>query len=274
MIRSKIRSAGPRPSQFVPRLERYESRFCPAVTVGFNSGVLTITGDATSNTVTVAVENDQVRVRADGKTQTFEGSLTQVTADLQGGADRLIVNLGEVSDDQIKVSAKLGAGADVFRLMADEVGRDAKLSVDVNAGGGDDRAIIELGEIGRGATVDVTADLGGGADVFRMIAGEVGRDAKLSVDVNAGGGDDRVVLNLGEVGRDGEADITVNLGAGNDVLRATLDGAGKDATANVDVNGGGGRDRAIFEGANSKRIDVDVVNVEIVTGLKKSKNDD
>jgi hypothetical protein len=274
MIRNKIRSQASRPSQFVPRLERYEVRFCPAVTVAFDSGVLTITGDAAANTVIVAVEDDQVRVRADGKTQTFEGSLEEVTADLQGGADRLIVNLGEVSNDQIKVSAKLGAGADVFRLMAEEVGSDAELTVDVTGNGGDDRAIIELGEIGRGATVDVSADLGAGADVFRMMADEVGRDAKLSVDVNAGGGDDRVVLNLGEVGRDGEANITVNLGAGRDVLVATLGGAGKGATVNVDVNGGGGRDRAVFQGANSKRIDVDVDNVEIIAGLKKNKGND
>src|SRR5215207_6890532 len=95
-LRSRRGPSSPRPRQARPRIEAREDRTVFAGTVKLSQGILTITGTAAANTVSIRQDPGprsqppQIVVTLDGETSTFKVTLvTQIRALLGAGNDAI-----------------------------------------------------------------------------------------------------------------------------------------------------------------------------------------
>jgi Ca2+-binding RTX toxin-like protein len=237
-------SKKPRSRSFLPALEQLDDRIVPAVTASFSAttGVLTVTGDAQDNTITIArdatgtitVNGGAVAVQG-GKATTANTTLIQVFG--QDGNDQIsidesngalpVANLfGGAGNDTLKG----GAGAD---LLSGGDGNDTLIGgrgADMLLGGsGDDVFIWNPGD---GSD---TIEGQGGHDTLQFN----GSNANENFDLSANGSRLRLFRDVGNVTMDvngveqvnlatlGGADtVTVHDLSGTDVKTLNLDLAG------------------------------------------------
>jgi len=168
-----MRRATRHTSQRLHGPQRLEPRHAMAgdVVLSFNSGVLTVTGDAAANAITIqdggaAGLGATVRSR-DGSTGiVFKGVrsqavtiplLTRLMVDMKGGDDQVFVDRqGGVADRLDRASFTLGAGDDDLKLL--RVGGIGSLNVVGNAG--KDDVLLQRVTVRGGTTIDT----GDGAD--------------------------------------------------------------------------------------------------------------
>jgi hypothetical protein len=135
-----------------------------------------------------------------------------------GGDDTVDATFGDVTDGDVSLRARLGAGTD-------------ELTADLT------------GDVTGDSDVELDADGGNGDDVLGFnLAGAIDEDATVEVDADGGRGNDDISLTYAGV-IDGELDIRLDGGIGNDVVAGTVtaEGAGTgEVTARV--RGGRGDD--------------------------------
>jgi Ca2+-binding RTX toxin-like protein len=154
-------------------LERLEDRANPAVTASFFFGVLTVTGDAEANDITVSAD-------ADGQIQVTDGE-DEVT--IRGRAPTtantfLVVVNGRDGDDSITIDASLD---DTAAILSGGAGND-KLTAEhagyalLDGGAGNDDLLGGAGyNVLLGGTGDDTLD-GGDDGVVDLLVGGPGAD--------------------------------------------------------------------------------------------------
>ncbi len=218
-----------------------EDRTLPAagVTASLRSGVLTVTGSESADTVVVRQTNRGVTVDANGKKLNF-GTVARVEIDGRGGDDRLFVDTSAASRP---VSATIHGGSGHDLIVG--AGGNDKLYGDA----GNDTVYGDTGndwiEGGIGAdrlygNVGDDAIFGGDGD--DLVSGGAGNDY-----LDAGNGNDWVYGHEGDdtlIG--GLGDDTLDASAGNDTLYG---GAGEDW-----LGGGAGNDK-LYGGDGDDRLD-------------------
>ncbi|MDB6149416.1 MAG: cya 1 [Chthoniobacter sp.] len=180
-------------------LEALETRIAPAgiVKLSYVAGVLTLTGDAASNQVSVTGTNGL------GAFVTPEGdTLLQVGT---GAPFAGTLELRSVLD----VKVALGAGDDTFILQSADIAR----SVAVNLGAGENLAVIDTSTIL--GSLKITG--GSGRDTLDIASNEliVGRDLSVAL----GGGENSTFSGNGRIEIGGK--LTYTGGAGSDTLSLT-----------------------------------------------------
>ena len=188
-------------------IEPLEARMCPAVTFGFDAGVLTVTGDDTPNAISLLQSGDGiVQATGDGQSQTFSG-VDQVIVNAGGGNDQIFYH-GIVN--------RIAQGHSVFRI---------------NAGAGNDTIVVDDGETrdnvsGRITSVavdpiDVGVDLGTGADKLTV---SMRHHVDVNLDVLSSDGGDGVVIGMllpavqGVRAAGPKAKLNIDLAAGGNLV--------------------------------------------------------
>jgi len=275
----KFRSPQPRRIRpgfaFRSRTEALEVRILPTVTASVTRGVLTLTGDAAANDVTIQTDAGGLRIvgnngtlvrfaGVDSASVVFSGvtglkgtfgdgadsikiddgvTLKDVTLNLGDGANRLEIEGATLTG---KLTLTTGVGADVFELRA-----SAANVVTLNTGGGDDDVMFKAA-VTSGA---VTVSTGDGFDSVETDLGPGGvANVLQNVSISTGNQDDSVELRHATIGK-----LTVNAGAGNDDIRLEDDvvqgslsvdaGLGDDEVFLDDVQQTGGGSNLLATGA-------------------------
>lgn len=280
---------------FPNEAQQLEVRMVPTgvVTLAQTAVGLKITGDVHNNRVQIDVMSDGATIRAIdedtiirvGKVDFAPGTavslgssasfLGNLAIDLKQGDDVLVVNVGEIDDEE---SPSISAGDATDTVIS------GNLSIIMGAGNDDVALVIENGSISIGG--NATVDLGSGNDHLLAVpydeffsGGEgglgflggffgIGDEFPEDVDttrevvdlvvnefgglkvtgnlsVIAGAGNDAVGMTGVVAGRD----LSVNMGAGEDLFGATIVGAGRD----LNLTAGSGHDDALLYGAYSGR---------------------
>jgi hypothetical protein len=163
------------PRRFVPRLEAFDERVLPAVTVLplTADGTLTILGDDADDVITVSDTGKNpasLIVEADGQFYFVDGFVTRVQVFTAGGDDTVVYRLSSDLASHRTVRVDLGAGDDSF--SADVGGQNFAAGTDflVQAlgGRGKDRLTLKAGGVDLGARTHFTVDFqgGGGKDAI------------------------------------------------------------------------------------------------------------
>src|SRR5690349_6691530 len=126
-------------NHFVPRLEAFDDRSLPSVTavVPPGSSVLTITGDASANTITIQDSGlpGGITVVGDGETFVFTETIRGIVVDTGDGNDVVSYNLlGPLSGVRSLVT-ELGKGADAFTANLSGQTLSAWANLDITAYG-------------------------------------------------------------------------------------------------------------------------------------------
>ena len=190
---------------FFSGFEPLEARMCPAVTFGFDAGVLTATGDDGPNAISLLQSGDRtIQATGDGQSQTFSN------------VDQVIINAGG-GDDQIFYHGF------VSRFQ------QGKSRAQINAGAGSDTIVVEDGDP-RGPVsgritgiavdpIDVGVDLGTGAD---MLAVSLQHHENVDLNVLSSDGGDTVgivvLLPAVQKVREAAARVHLELGAGGNLV--------------------------------------------------------
>lgn len=178
---------GFRARRFAPRLQPLDDRSLPSVSFDLQGTILTVTGDAGANAISIsdAGTADGVIVSGDGSSFQATGPITAIVVNTLGGDDTVYYDLtGPLAVTRL-VSVDLGRGADTFiaNLNGQTVsGSGTNLGISAYGGGGGDTLVLNA----VGATVAPEAMLS--ADFH----GEGGKDA-ISFDYSFG------FLDLGNV---------------------------------------------------------------------------
>jgi hypothetical protein len=226
MLRS-TRTSSVRP-RFNPRLEALEDRALMAVAVNFAGGVLTFTGAAANETLTM---NDNgsgtVAFTATGAGSSSFNGVDRIVINLKGGNDTVTYNLNGPLSTARRIDADLGAGNDRFR--ANLGGQDllADLDLDIKGAAGNDR--VELNQIGRISANDkLSAKVTGNGGEDRVTATMVGDvQGRAEFDVRGGSDSDSFTLNAlsdVDVSSNGVLDVRSDDAALNFDYRGELDG--------------------------------------------------
>lgn len=261
-----------RKSSYRPALENLEDRWCPAATIGFANGVLTVTGDNNANNVQIVQNDDsnQLTVSADGATQVFDSDdVTKVAINLLGGDDQLTYKLGGGGDfEEAKdIQIDLGAGNDKATLDFANDGAgglaeiDDNLNINVLGQAGNDQLDAFFGKVD-GVNLTLAGNLGFGDDkFFAELKGDLTGDAQAVInmqDVNdlvaplinrvllAGGKDQFTVRASADVNiaNDARLDVTLRTFDGNDNVQVQYQGE-LDGALKVQVATDDGADLAI-----------------------------
>ncbi len=276
-------------------VQQLEVRTVPTgvVTLAQTASGLNITGDVQSNRIQIdvlstgttirAIDNDTV-IRV-GKVSYPAGTtlpidtdatfLGNLTFDMKGGDDILVVNVGSIESEpppvilgggpnvvlgdfaeslvQGNLSITMGAGNDEVALDVANGHFTVTGNATVDLGSGDDLLVAAplneivnsgngldgLGFLGLGGFGDVPEDINTIHDFVHFYVSELGGvEVKGNLKVIAGAGNDGVGMFGVETGRD----INVDLGAGHDLFGAAVIGAGR----NLDLNAGSGDDDAVL----------------------------
>src|SRR5688572_30593791 len=80
--------------RFIPRLEAFEGRDCPAVSAVINGGLLTVTGDGGNDTVQITFDDGQYTATITGSSgsSTATGPVAAITVLTKGGSDNVVFN--------------------------------------------------------------------------------------------------------------------------------------------------------------------------------------
>jgi len=155
--------------RFVPRLEAFDERALPSVTVTeFSDGTLQILGDATANHVTITDTGKDlpgsVTVEADGQIYFSQGSVTRIKVLTYGGADTVDYWLVSDLTANRTVSVDLGARNDAFtaHLGGQNLHDGTSLNIQAFGRGGADRLTLDATDVTVGAGTHLAVDLQGG----------------------------------------------------------------------------------------------------------------
>jgi hypothetical protein len=179
-----------------PSLEALEDRTCPS-TISLQSGILTITGDNSANTVTVRdAGNGNVSVNvkdANGHVTTKSAKgVSDIRINANGGDDRVNYALTGVLTKAEKISINLGNGNNRGMLDFSKGISASALTLRVQGGSGNDRLDTTFGAI-KNTALDFRTNLGGGNDqVFTRLNGALTGTAKVYLQTNNGPGYDGV----------------------------------------------------------------------------------
>jgi hypothetical protein len=177
--------------RFVPRLEAFDERALPSVTITeFPDGTLQILGDDTANVIGIKDSGKlgagSIVVQADGQFYVSQGNVTRIVVYGYGGDDTVDYWLQSDLTSNRTVQVDLGAGNDAFTAHLDGQ----------NFAAGTDFLVQALG--------------GGGKDTLRMDAVGVNIGAAyFTVDFEGGHGKDGVLFNYSPASLDPAA--VVNL---------------------------------------------------------------
>jgi hypothetical protein len=196
--------------------------------VGVSAGVLSITGDANANQVTVSQDDALNRIVVSVRdtptsalrTSTFAASaVSKVSANLWGGDDRLTWN----------------AASDSTRAR----------TMEVLMGTGKDQATFDFGKSSLrtlSGNLDLKLWSGGGDDIVRADFGHL-QAQTLAVQVDLSDGVDQAYANVWGVLRGTKAKFSMDGGNQNDTLRFSHDsGSWAGSALTVNVHGGAGDD--------------------------------
>lgn len=168
--------------RFIPRLDILDDRCVPAVLVELQGTVLTITGDAGDNSITItdtgkeAVYQDPgerfggITVVADGETFLIDTEVTAILVNTFAGADSVVYDLTDFLAVTRLIDVQLGKGADTFTAnLTGQVidGESTNVAINAYGQGGGDTLVLNA----EGVTVNPGARL----DVY--FEGAAGRDA-------------------------------------------------------------------------------------------------
>jgi len=222
-----------------------------AVTASVNGSKLTVTGDGSSNQVTI-LQYDEFNTLY----VIDDLAETNLIVTPSNGIEKIDVNLGADDDyftyrpahyDEFiypkKVKVNLGSGDDYgnfpFNSYAnDQIIIQGNLDISVKAGPGDDYVNGMFGDK-PGGKLSFKADLGDGDDQgYSDLWGDVTANARIKFDLRGGKGNDRVQTWSTYV--TGEGYDAVNVGLGSTVTMKFMGGTGDDEANNVfggDVDG-------------------------------------
>ncbi|HKB05239.1 MAG TPA: hypothetical protein VKD90_23645 [Gemmataceae bacterium] len=157
------------PRRFVPRLEAFDERTLPSVTVQplTPDGTLTILGDETANEITISDTGKNpasVIVVGDGQIFIVDGFVSRIQVFTFGGDD--VVNYQLASDlaSDRTVTVDLGLGNDSFTadLNGQTFGAGRDFLVQALGGGGKDTLTLNAVGVNIGAGTHFTIDFRGG----------------------------------------------------------------------------------------------------------------
>lgn len=226
-------------NRFVPRLEAFESRWCPSCTTGLTDGTLTVTGDQTGNSVAITYDGTNFSVTCDGAAaETFAGAdVSKIEVQTAQGADSVTLDLAADLSSALEVLVELGQQHDVF---------EATLG----------------GNLASGGSLDLTVNGNQGKDDLSLVADDLGVAGATTV------ADDPNTPDVDESSETAAAALNVVLNGGNGKDTVTLDltaAAGSEGAVNVEVDGGNGKDTLTAEVTDSSGDDGDVTTEDIST---------
>src|SRR5262249_35913296 len=132
--------------RFIPRLEAFDERSLPSVTVTEFSGALFITGDDAANTIVILDDGmGKVQVTGDGQSFPLFTGITSITIQTFGGSDTVDYTLtGDLVGRQTVV-ADLGARADTFTAHVSDrtVTENSQLIIQAFGDGGGDQLTLD-----------------------------------------------------------------------------------------------------------------------------------
>jgi hypothetical protein len=248
-----------RPRTAAPRVETFEARDCPAVTVTPVGSTIQITGDNLANVVTVTQNDALGYIRVDWRntpaaplqTRVFgAATITGVSANLSAGDDSFTYGLASDLTRAKTVSVLLGAGHDRgmfdFGLYKSHAVA-ADLALTVRGEGGNDTVRADYGDVGA-TRLTFLGDMSDGYDTcsvyqWGMLRGTAAKynmaggnqndtlhfyndngswaSSGIVVGMNGQNGDDHVSLRFDDI-MNGHYRFTLGGDAGNDTVLADI----------------------------------------------------
>lgn len=156
------------PGRFVPRLEAFDERVLPSVTVTCSpTGILTVKGGAAADVISIrdTGNSDPGSVTVfDHGTQVFASTvpITQIVVMSGRGNDTVDYWLTSGLTSKRQVTADLGAGNDSYAAHLDGQSLAANLMMQAVGGAGKDHLELDAGHVTVGAKSWLTVDLRGG----------------------------------------------------------------------------------------------------------------
>jgi hypothetical protein len=157
------------PRRFVPRLEPFDERALPSVTIDlFPDGTLQIVGDDANNVISISdsgkPDAGSVIVQADGGFYVADGPVTRIRVVTLGGDDTVDYQLSSDVTSNRTVQVELGLGNDAFTAHLDGQNFAAGTDFLVQAlgEGGKDRLTLDARGVNLGAGTRFTVDFRGG----------------------------------------------------------------------------------------------------------------
>jgi hypothetical protein len=179
-------------ARFVPRLEAFDDRSLPSVTITESAGTLLIVGNAAPDQVTILDDGTglpgSVVVQADGQTYVSREPVRNILVETRGGADTVDYWLGGTLVANRTVSVDLGRRADTFTAHVDGLTVPAGVELVIGAfgRGGADRLHLDAVGVNVGAGGLLAADFQGGAGkdaiTFNFVPGQVDGSVSLLTD--------------------------------------------------------------------------------------------
>jgi hypothetical protein len=158
------------PRRFVPRLEAFDERALPSVTVSYTEtdGLLFIQGSAAADAITITdtgkADAGSVTVFDNGIPVYFStGLVNRIVVVAGGGADTVDYWLSSDLTTNRTVTADLGAGNDSFTAHLDGQNLVANLTMQALGRGGKDHLELDARNVNLGAGTWLTVNFRGGA---------------------------------------------------------------------------------------------------------------
>jgi hypothetical protein len=154
--------------RFIPRLESFDERSLPSVTIIESGGDLQLIGDDAGNSITIQDDGTanpgNVIVVADGVTYQSTGAIDFIVIQTGRGVDIVDYTMTGVLVGSRTVIADLGARADTFtaHVSGATVGPDSRFIIQAFGDGGGDHLTVDADTVNVGANALFEVDLVGG----------------------------------------------------------------------------------------------------------------
>jgi hypothetical protein len=178
---------------FIPRLESFDERSLPSVTIIESGGDLQILGDDTGNNIVIRDDGTanpgNVIVVADGQTYQTVGAVDFIVIQTGRGVDNVDYTMTGALTGNRTVIADLGARADTFtaNVSGSTVAPDGKFIIQAFGDGGGDHITVEADTVNVGANALFEVDLVGGKakDMLtaNFVPGDVDPTATVTINV-------------------------------------------------------------------------------------------
>jgi hypothetical protein len=238
-----------RPSSFAPSLEVLEGRECPAG-ISLNNGVLTVSGTAGRDTVTITQNDDpavnEVVVEDGRQLIVFRANhVSVVNVGLDAGDDLFTYQLASDYQYPKHITVWLGYDSDdaFFHFGgATPYTLEDNLYLSVAGMAGDDEVYADFGDFlstSAAPRLDMDLDLGNGIDTAVVdLNGRVGPNGIAQFDLLGNSHTDTITFNqAGAVDATALLDVVMDGGFGNDVIDLNV-AAELDGTCQYRVDGG------------------------------------
>ena len=168
-------------TRFFPRLEVLGDRSLPSVSYQLTGTILTVTGDAGANTITITDIGtaDGVLVVGDGNAFQATSPINSIVVQALGGDDTVVYDLtGPLAVTRL-VSVDLGRGADTFTadLTGQTLGSGVNLGISADGGHGGDTLVLNAQGLNTNSgsilTVSFSGDAGKDIFLFNYSPGEL-----------------------------------------------------------------------------------------------------